>query len=55
MTTLLKKAGLNLFESTKQFADKICHDGEFCDSVLTVLLSVVVGSIMWLSLAQLTY
>jgi len=55
MTTLIKKAGLNLFESLKTLHDKICHDGEFCESVLTFMLSVIVGSIMWLSLAQLSY
>lgn len=53
MTTFIKKAGLNLFEMMRTFADQICTDGHFCDSVLTGLLSIVVGSIMWLSLAQL--
>lgn len=54
MTTLIKEAGLNLIESTKAFAERLCSDGSFCDDVLTVALAVTIFGIMWLSLAQLS-
>ena len=54
MTTLIKEASLNLIESTKTFAERICSDGSFCDDVMTSALAVTIFGIMWLSLAQLT-
>ena len=53
MTTLIKKAGTNLFESTRATVQKLCNDGMFCENVMMTGLGCVVISIMWLSLSQL--
>lgn len=53
MTTLIKKAGLDLIDSFNTFRNAICNDHRFCDDLMTGFLGVVVGYVMWLSIAQI--
>jgi hypothetical protein len=53
MTTLIKKAGIDLIESLNTFRNTVCNDSRFCDDLMVSILGIVVGYVMWLSLAQI--
>lgn len=53
MTTLIKKASVNLFENTRNIANRICSNGDVCESIGMYFLTAAVFSIMWLSIAQM--
>lgn len=53
MTTLIKKASIDLIESFTMLKDTVCNDSRFCDDFMTGVLAIVVGYVMWLSIAQI--
>ena len=52
--TTLQKVALSVPTLYKQFKDKICNNGRFCEDMLTLGLCVAVFYIMALSVAQIT-